>query len=465
MRVSTNLFFDRALSGILDTQSGLSKTQQQLSSGQRIVTPADDPIAATQVLNFEQEISIIEQYQNNIDGANYRLSIEETVLNSVEQSLLRVRDIAIQANSGALSAEDRELLAAEVRQRLDQMVDLLNTRDANGEYLFAGFQGGNQPFVERGAVGFEYFGDEGQRFSQVSASNQIAISDPGKKIFVDIETENTTFQTSASRNNAGNANISIGRVIDQTAWDAVVPADYTITFNSATDYSITNAADGSPVIGTNPPGPLTSIPYVQGQDIEINGIQFNMVDVPIAGDTFFIESSDKQDILTSVERIAFALENLANSANITPTDGQTLGVVTTPAVDLATAGNGISAQTISVLTSGGQAQTVIVNSGDTAQSIAAALDAVDGVNIIPITTQATLDINGTVGNENDTIQFSLNGTQVRAQIGATNAATYTNVTNAITAATGGNFNVINNLDGTFDFEDAAGNHAGKTLIM
>jgi len=112
-----------------------------------------------------------------------------------------VRELAVQAGNGGLSAEDRKSIAAELTEREDELLSLMNTRNARGEYLFSGFQGKTQPFVRTGDGSYSYQGDEGQRKLQIASSLNIPISDSGKSIFESV--------TNAGR-------LSAGPVVDAT---------------------------------------------------------------------------------------------------------------------------------------------------------------------------------------------------------------------------------------------------------
>ena len=104
-RISLTQIFSRGLNGILNVQSQVVKTQQQVSSGQRVLTPADDPIAAARILQLESEQARTAQYQKNIAGATTSLDLEESQLDVVGNILIRVRELAIQAGDGGLFKE------------------------------------------------------------------------------------------------------------------------------------------------------------------------------------------------------------------------------------------------------------------------------------------------------------------------------------------------------------------------
>ncbi|WP_022949448.1 flagellar hook-associated protein FlgL [Methylohalobius crimeensis] len=193
MRLSTSLMQQLGVNAILDQQSKLNKTQLQLATGKTHLTPADDPIAAARGLNLQEEIRKHEQYQDNIDAATNRLSLEESTLSSLGNMLHRVRELAVQANNQAtLKPEDEQAIAHEARQLLDEMVGLANTKNANGEYLFAGTRSHTQPYSDTPDPApdfFVYQGDANQRQIQIGPTRRIADGDSGAAVFENIPVE------------------------------------------------------------------------------------------------------------------------------------------------------------------------------------------------------------------------------------------------------------------------------------
>ena len=80
MRVATLQQYTTGLNGILNNQQEVNKTQQQVSTGRRVLTPADDPIAATKILQLQQDLALNEQYTRNMTAAENRLNLEEATL-------------------------------------------------------------------------------------------------------------------------------------------------------------------------------------------------------------------------------------------------------------------------------------------------------------------------------------------------------------------------------------------------
>jgi flagellar hook-associated protein 3 FlgL len=196
MRVATSWSHQLSLNAILSQQAKATKTQLQLSSGLKILTPADDPSASVRVLDYQQSIAKTTQYQDNIETARARNNVEDSALNSSVNVLQRARELAVQSlNSGALTATDKKAMEQEVRQLLDNMVGIANTKNANGEYIFSGDLSGTQPFKYDSTVvpplsqptGYVYQGGVNQRVMQISEDRQVADGDLGSTVFEDIQ--------------------------------------------------------------------------------------------------------------------------------------------------------------------------------------------------------------------------------------------------------------------------------------
>src|SRR5690554_75666 len=186
MRISTIQAFNTSVRGIQDNYSAAMRTQEQISSGKRLLSPADDPVASVRLLQLDQEASKLSQYKDNLTAATNSLTQQEAVLNSVNNILQRVREIALRAGNPALDQGGRQALAQELTEREDELYGLLNSQNARGEYLFGGFRSDKQPFVRQPDGSYTYEGDEGQRSIQIGSSKMIAINDNGKELFVDI---------------------------------------------------------------------------------------------------------------------------------------------------------------------------------------------------------------------------------------------------------------------------------------
>ncbi|MFZ2289893.1 MAG: flagellar hook-associated protein FlgL [Halopseudomonas yangmingensis] len=311
MRISTLQAFNTGVGGLQKNYATLTKTQQQISSGQRILTPADDPVASVRLLQLDQEAGQLQQYKNNQIAAENSLAQEETTLNSVVNILQRVREIAVQAGNGALNQQDRISLAQELKQREDELYGLFNSRNARGEYLFSGNQGKIQPFIRNPDGSYNYQGDEGQREIAIASGKMIAINDNGKSLFLD--NLNVNRVTTAATVNAGGSYISRGIVENKNSFDTQFPANgIQIVFTSATEYDVLDDAG-------NPLAPPVSGQLSPNDDNEYTirhaGVAVILNGEPQAGDTFTVEASgeEKRGILDTLRILREDLESSSDN--------------------------------------------------------------------------------------------------------------------------------------------------------
>ncbi|MCW9058349.1 MAG: flagellar hook-associated protein FlgL [Gammaproteobacteria bacterium] len=303
MRISTSQLFQLGIKSVLDQQATVSKLQQQIASGKRIQSPADDPAGAVRILDVRQAIDTTSQYQRNINLARERLAVEDSTLDSSVDVLQRVRELAIQANNDTQSPQTRAAIATEIRQRLEDLLDLANTAGANGEYIFSGFNTKTQPFAVDGAGNHVYQGDQGQRFLQVSATRQVADRDTGADVFMNLATGNGSFAVGDNTANTGSGLIDPGSVTD---YAALTGDDYRIVFsNGAADPSA--PADQYEILDGNG-NSLATAAYTPGAAIEFDGIQTRITGAPNHGDEFNVGPSGIQDVFTTVRDLAIALE-------------------------------------------------------------------------------------------------------------------------------------------------------------
>jgi len=229
LRISNYMMTQRALTAMLGQQAGLNDTQLQLSTGRRVLTPSDDPVSSARVLGLNGAIDTVRQYQDNANRARARLETEEGVLLGATNLLQRVNELTIQGNNDTLTPTDSRAIAAEVSQILDQMLSLANTRDSNGEYIFAGYQSSTRPFTNPAVGSYAYQGDTGQRHLQISSARQVADGDTGYDVFVNVATgpvatTNAVAVTSFTAVTAGDITIDGGNGNGAVPLGALQPA-------------------------------------------------------------------------------------------------------------------------------------------------------------------------------------------------------------------------------------------------
>jgi flagellar hook-associated protein 3 FlgL len=295
MRISTSGMHRNALTAMLQQQSDLSKIQNQIATGKRVNTPADDPVAAVHIIELQRALQESAQFKANSDVATNRLTLEEQAMADVTSVLHKVRELTIQANNASVDDASRKLIATEVRGRLGELIDIANRRDANAEYIFAGYSTQTQPFaMNAGAV--TYAGDQGNRLLQVGPSQRVADSHSGFDAFMQIAEGNGTFVVDAANANTGTGSISAGSVSDLSLW---VPDDYTLRFTAANTWEVVDSSAAVVTTGT----------YSGEQGtVSFNGISVSIKGTPAIGDEFQITESHTEDLFTTLNSLVSSLE-------------------------------------------------------------------------------------------------------------------------------------------------------------
>ncbi len=187
MRISTSQIFETSLRAMQRQQQGIEKSQSQLSSGQKVQKPSDDPIGIGRTLNLENQMSSLEQYERNAQRAKSTLGLQEQTLANVGDSILRLRELALQGGSPANDTRERTMLAGEVKAQINILMGLVNTRDDTGEYVFAGTRDDVPPFVVNAQGDVEYQGSPTARQLALNDTTTVQTRDPGDQLFLDGE--------------------------------------------------------------------------------------------------------------------------------------------------------------------------------------------------------------------------------------------------------------------------------------
>ncbi|OGS90169.1 MAG: flagellar hook-associated protein 3, partial [Gallionellales bacterium GWA2_59_43] len=140
--------YDSNIAVMTQQQQRMLQLQQQVSTGRKFITPADDPVAAAQALSLSQSSAVNTQYSANRGAARHTMSLTESILQSATSVLQDVRETAIAAGNGALGVNDRQMIANALTGKLQALMGLANSTDGIGNFLFAGFQSKTQPFID-----------------------------------------------------------------------------------------------------------------------------------------------------------------------------------------------------------------------------------------------------------------------------------------------------------------------------
>ncbi len=297
MRISTSTFYNESVTSMNQLQVNIAQTTQQLATGRKILSPADDPAAAARASELTQTDSANTQFGSNRMAATNVLSLADGVLQSVTNLLMDAKDVSSAAANAMLNPAARKSLATDIQGRLQELLGLANSSDGTGNFIFAGAQGKVQPFADT-AAGVVYQGDDVQRKVQAAPGRQIPITDSGADIFMRIRSGNGTFSASPVLvpANAGDSTISQGIVTNVALYDG---HNYQIAFTAANTYDINDLTTGLPV--------TTGNAYVSGQAISFKGIQFEIKGTPAINDKFDVTPSKNQSIFDTLTKLVATL--------------------------------------------------------------------------------------------------------------------------------------------------------------
>ncbi|MFK4442109.1 flagellar hook-associated protein 3 FlgL [Caballeronia udeis] len=326
MRISTFEYFTSGVSTMNNQQASLSNLYAEISSGKSLQTAADNPLGAAQAVALTAQAANLAQYSTNQSSALTSLQQEDSTLTSVTNVMQSIQSLVVNAGNGTLNDTDRSALATQLQGYRSTLMTLANTTDANGNYIFAGFQGGSKPFNDNASgVGATYAGGPGQRQVQISDTRTINVADPGSAIFQSVSSNESSPVSSGSAANTGSG--TIGPVSVTNSNDPANSSTYTITFGTTTtgtppttstvsSYSVTalDPATGTTTTVTPP------TPYTAGDNITLGSQTVAISGTPASGDTFTVAPANTgnvsdTDIFTTLDSLVNALKQPADSTS------------------------------------------------------------------------------------------------------------------------------------------------------
>ena len=186
MKISTQLLFDRGSAQMSSVQTKLTQSQAQMAQGKQILNASDSPNQAATIQRLKSILSRQESYQSSLNTVKARLQGEDTTMQSVSDLLVRAKEVAVQGANDTLSTGDKKTLAAEMQALRDQMLSLANTKDSNGNYLFAGSRVKQPAFAETSNGSPIYMGDQTRMNVRVSEQQSIPVNRTGTDAFVPV---------------------------------------------------------------------------------------------------------------------------------------------------------------------------------------------------------------------------------------------------------------------------------------
>lgn len=300
MRISTVTIYEQSISSLNRQQAEFLEVGQQIASGRRVVSPSDDPQAASRAVQVSQSLAVTQQYADARVSARNALAQEESVLNGISEAIISAKTLIVQAASDTLSDADRVSVADELRGVYETIIGQANATDGNGSYLFGGYQDDNMPFVRTPSGNVEYVGDSNTREVRIDASRLMPVADNGETVFQSV-TASAGYVAEADSANTGSVIFNGPNVVDETHPD--YGNSFEITFSvsgGVTTYSING--------GT----PQT---YTSGQAVTFGGLSITLEGEPANGDRIVVDLAENMntDLFATLEKALAILEQPATT--------------------------------------------------------------------------------------------------------------------------------------------------------
>ena len=332
MKISNSFLFDQAIKNIQISQSDVAKSRERIASGKSLVRPSDDTSKLRSIEILKSQQRKIESFDQTINFLTDRYKLEESVLGSASDILIRLKELAIQASNDTLSITDRDIIGVEVESLRDELIAIANTRDVEGNFIFAGSKTENQPYVldqDTGSVSYE--GDNRRLFAAVSETRNIQSNTDGSEIFRGVDREKRTFELEGI-DRAGTFNFRVGKsVIEIEIESPLTEEGIARSVESALARSEISSevdvelVDGIPKLSVTLTGleslALDGIEVTQG-DASSNPLDVTETSSERVGIAFFemigdfltaLKNDDRGDIARSVSELTSAQENMAIS--------------------------------------------------------------------------------------------------------------------------------------------------------
>jgi flagellar hook-associated protein 3 FlgL len=201
MRITNQISNNTLINTLARHQSQLDETQNQLGTGLKMSRPSDEPSAAANNMYFRSRVHELDQFMGNVNEGKARLELVDGQLERVSEILQRVRVLTVQASNGIYQGDKgfelEVAIGKEINELLKATVDIANTRDATGRYLFGGYTIDRPPFeaveskmkglkgieVQDQIIGVEYRGDIGDQLREIERGEYMGVSVAGNKAF------------------------------------------------------------------------------------------------------------------------------------------------------------------------------------------------------------------------------------------------------------------------------------------
>jgi len=229
MRFVSNIA-SNVISDIQQSDATLQTALQQLSSGQRVSVPSDDPAASAAMVQLQTQASNIDQYTTNADSAISQAQSADSVVSSVVSLLNQAVTLGTEGANGTSNASNRQAIATQIQGLLANVVSLANTK-FQGISLFGGSVSSQAAFTADSSspTGYTYNGNSTVNTIAIGDSLSVQANIPGSTLFTNANgnvlaalSSLATALTSGASNDIGTATAAVTTALNVVSQQHVV---------------------------------------------------------------------------------------------------------------------------------------------------------------------------------------------------------------------------------------------------
>lgn len=278
MRISTAQFYESSAANYQKNFANVVKSSEEASSLVRVNTAADDPVGASRLLQLGQQASMLDQYKANTNTLKATLGTTEAVMTSIGNVLQRAKELAVSAGNAGFTDADRQANASELGQIEEQLLSLMNSKDENGKYIFAGSKGDTAPFSRNDDGTYSYNGDQVTLDLAIGDTMSMATNSTGWEVFQQaINTSRSQVTMTAPAVDDGRVTLSNGQVSSNVTYNSKFRSGepYTVDFVSGTQLKITDSG-GNDVTAEASQGGAFNPASAAGQAVTFRGVELTL---------------------------------------------------------------------------------------------------------------------------------------------------------------------------------------------
>ncbi|MEH5617344.1 flagellar hook-associated protein FlgL [Enterobacter cloacae] len=183
MRVSTLYMYKQSAESMTKRMGQSNEIYLRMSAGKTLLKASDNPTAATDAVKHQDALAQLEMYSGVRSRVRGALEYQDNILNGVGNLMTTtLKEKLVAAGSGAYSDEDRRALGEEIKGIRANLLDLANSRDSSGRFIFSGFNTDTPAFDEVG----NYRGGNEARKQTIADGTEMQTSHLGDEVFGDI---------------------------------------------------------------------------------------------------------------------------------------------------------------------------------------------------------------------------------------------------------------------------------------